>query len=233
MISILTAFRDTTDGWRTRLWDAVRERLEVEIPEAEVVVRSDDGEDPFNKCVALNRAARDATGDVFYILDADCYVPGDRVRVALGMVTDGWVKPWKRKFKLGREVTERLLRDGLETYAGERPDKVNTFYAAPPFLLSAETYWDVGGMDERYRGWGGEDTSFGRSLWKTGHGFAETVPGECLHLWHPIGGQEGRKTWPGQSEVLPNRALDAEYNHAATEEQMREVIRRSRDRAVR
>jgi hypothetical protein len=227
VISVLVAFRDA-EGWRTRLWEAVRERLEVELPEAEVVVRSDDGTDPFNKCVALNRAARDATGDVFYILDADCYVPAAQVRGALEMLGDGWVKPWHRKLKLGKDVTERLLSQGLESFdkRRDRPEKVNTYFAAPPFLLAASTYWDVGGMDERYRGWGGEDSSFGRSLWKTGHGFASTVRGECLHLWHPIQGKEGRKSWPGQTEVLPNRHLDAEYNGARTEDQMREVIAR-------
>src|SRR4029077_3598730 len=57
-VSILVPFRDA-DGQRTAAWNFVRRWLERVYPEAEIVVASDDGEDPFHKTLALNRAAKE------------------------------------------------------------------------------------------------------------------------------------------------------------------------------
>lgn len=227
MISVLVAFRETGDGHRTRLWEFVRRHLEQEFPEAEIVEASDDGRDPFNKSMAVNTAAARATGDVFYILDSDCYIPADQVRAAAALLDQvGWSRPWKRKLRMYQHTTERVLEQGLGAWdpRKEKAEHVNAFPFSPPLLLRRETYADVGGMDERYRGWGGEDTAFARVLWKMGYGLSVSPPGDCWHLWHPRLGVHGRDLWVGQDSLFPNSELDKQYNRARTPEQMRELI---------
>lgn len=229
MISVLVPFRDT-DGSRTRVWRFVQGQLSMELPDAEVIVRGDDYKDPFNKSLAINRAARAAKGNIFYILDADSLVPGQQVLAAADRVANfGWSQPWARKLRMRRTVTEQILKLSPREWAwtwseNPPPEQINTYWAAPPLLLSRDTFFDAGGMDERYRGWGGEDSSFARALWQLGHGRPLRIGGICLHLWHPHDGDYGRSKWVGQDELFPNRPLDEEYLGAHGRAAMRRVI---------
>ena len=57
------------------------------------------------------------------------------------------------------------------------------WFAAMCLMLPREAFFTVGGMDPRFRGWGGEDVSFMHAvdtLWgkhKTGHN-------DIMHFWH-------------------------------------------------
>ena len=128
-------------------------------------------------------------------------------------------------------ASERLgpsWRGGLGAWdrKADKPEHVNAFWCSPPLILSRGTFTDVGGMDERYRGWGGEDTAFGRALWKSGHGFPSNGSEDCVHLWHPRLGEYGEDRWAGQETVLPNEHLDREYNRAHTRDDIRALIAR-------
>jgi len=230
VISALVAFRETGDGHRTRLWDFVRARLAHEMPEVEIVVGTDDGEDPFNKCLALNRAAARATGDIFYILDADTLVPAAQVREAAALLAaGGWSRPWRRKVKLAEGPTAAIIAQDPVEWDGTwdttvRPERVNAFWSAPPLMVTREMFDEAGGMDERYRGWGGEDSAFARTLWQLGHGLAKRAVGDCMHLWHPRLGTYGADRWPGQDQAFPNSALDKQYSQARSPRAMRELI---------
>lgn len=232
MISALVPIRDAT-GERLRLWSLVRQMLEHEAPQIEIVEATDDGVDPFNKCMAINDAARRAAGDVLYVLDSDTYVPASRVLEAAALLADaGWTRPWSRKVKLTQKQTAKILAcEGWDgTYDNSlRPEGITSYWSAPPLLLRRETFWDVGGMDERFRGWGGEDNAFGRALQRCGYGLVKRVYGDALHLWHPRLGKVGADMWAGQPEMWINRFLDAEYNQAGTEQKMRELIARRQE----
>lgn len=228
-VSVLVALRDDSpDQFRIRLWDFVRARLTVDHPDYEVVVASDDGLDPFNKCVALNRAAAQAAGEVFYILDSDSFVRPEQVRTAVAEL-EGWSRPWTRKVKLNERDTATLL--GRESWDGtldalwiRRAENRNSYWAAPPLLLTRDLFYAAGGLDERFRGWGQEDTAFAWAL-KALSGPAQSVRGDCLHLWHPRIGKSGRDQWTGQEGFHTNRELAAAYRRAArSPEAMQELI---------
>lgn len=227
MISALVPLRDA-GGYRTRIWEVVRARLELEAPDVEIVVAEDDGVDPFNKCMAINTAARQASGDVLYILDSDTYVAAPYVYEAARLLADGgWTRPWHRKVKLSERQTLKILEqptwDG--TYDRKlRPDRINSYWAAPPLLITREMFDEAGGMDERYRGYGGEDNAFAMTLRRLGYGLCKRVPGEALHLWHPRRGDYGADRWDGQDEMWVNSHLDREYAKVRTAEEMRELI---------
>ena len=54
--------------------------------------------------------------------------------------------------------------------------------------LSAEIYRDVGGFDERYRGWGYEDTQFALDFSLKGYGLLYALDLWCEHQVHPRNG---------------------------------------------
>jgi hypothetical protein len=229
--SVLVAFRDSSDEqWRRRLWDFIRARLRVEHPDFEIIEGSDDGEDPFNKCQAINRAAAVASGEVFYILDCDTWVPPAHVFAALeGIRRDpgSWWRPYTVKVKLLKPATLAALEAGPEWRWNfdrrARHERVTNYWAAPPLLIPHALFEDVGGMDGN-PGWGQEDEIFGQKL-KALHGELSGILGHAVHLWHPRIGQSGRDMWPGQESFGPNIALARQYQRAARSEQtMRALI---------
>jgi hypothetical protein len=68
-----------------------------------------------------------------------------------------------------------------------------------------------GGWDERFRGWGGEDHSAMRSV-DTLYGPHKTLPGQVLHLWHPVMSKDGIKNWVEYKERIWDEQPLAESN---------------------
>lgn len=229
-VSILVAFRDTSeDGWRTTLWDYIRRRLEREYG-FEIVVGTDDGIDPFHKTLALNRAAAQASGDVFWIHDSDTWAPPAQIHATtagIGWDLSRWWRPYFRKVKLKEAETRLALEDQNYVFTFERKrnhyERVTSYWAAPPLFVPRAIFEDVGGFDERHRGWGQEDEDFAKAL-RVLHGEPMHVSGDVFHLWHPRLGMSGRDLWPGQEEHGSNVALSRSYARARTPQQMRRVL---------
>ncbi|MGH7240584.1 MAG: glycosyltransferase, partial [Candidatus Saccharimonadales bacterium] len=76
-ISLLVPFR-SDNGRREETWNWLREYWHHELPGAEIIVGTND-DTPFCKTMAFNQAANKARGDVFVLMDADCYLPGSVV----------------------------------------------------------------------------------------------------------------------------------------------------------
>ena len=232
--SILVPFRDS-DGSRTHLWKFVRERLERLYPEAEIIVASDDDEDPFHKTLAMNRAAEAATGDIFILFDADTWVDVESFRVTVDAVRANpmrWAQPYRQKVKLNEAATEAILAAGPDwdgTIAWReygRMEGHTTFNAAPPLVVSRQAWDTVHGMDERFRGWSSEDKAFAQALTVMCGPHLPQPRVEALHLCHNRVGIAGNDLWPGQDieGKQRNLALQARYRQARTPDAMRALL---------
>ena len=85
-------------------------------------------------------------------------------------------------------------------------------------IMPREAFEAVGGWDERFRGWGGEDYAFARAL-DTLWGPHKNTANDILHLWHPrITGGRGPdwtvKMWANQLEPRVNDELSSRYGRA-------------------
>jgi hypothetical protein len=90
--------------------------------------------------------------------------------------------------------------------------------------VSREAFETVGGLDERFRGWGSEDVAFAESL-TTLFSPPQIVRGDCVHLNHARIGKSGRDFWPGQDNYDESAPLMAEYRKARRHpDLMRELI---------
>jgi glycosyltransferase involved in cell wall biosynthesis len=115
-ISFLVAFEEDSSGRRTQLWRFIKYHLEQSYPEAEIVEHPGDGDLPFNKSYALNRAAERAGGDIFIVHDADTWVDPPHVQDTVQAVERGlamWAKPWEFSVRLSKNDTDRLLGYGF------------------------------------------------------------------------------------------------------------------------
>ena len=110
-ISIITGFT-SDDPSRVKIWAWVRRYYARNFPGTEHVTGGSDAQ-PFNKAAAVNAAAREASGDIFLLADADvCLDPAGVIRAATRMRADGtaWAFPAAEVYRLSGKQTAACLR---------------------------------------------------------------------------------------------------------------------------
>jgi glycosyltransferase involved in cell wall biosynthesis len=232
-ISVLVPFRPDEEG-RAATWAWLEHYWRWSLPGAELIVGTDDGK-VFSKTWAVNSAAKQATGDVFVIMDADAYIDSRAITEAASAcrAAKSWWMPYQGFWRMRKDVSDRLLSTKAEQPMQlELPPKPGDVqggesawdhaYAARGrgalcTVMPAEAFRTVGGMDPRFRGWGGEDTAFAAALdelWCR-RSYADRY--EAAHLWHSrIGegtGASGRM-WEGQTQPRSGRRLKNNYLRA-------------------
>lgn len=154
-ISVLIPFRGD-DGQRDRLWAYCR-ALWAALPYELVVGTPDDG--PFNAAQAFNRAAAAATGDIFILYGADQIPDPDRIEwAAQQLATHKWCALYDHTAGISAADTEAILAGAPVNNFG--PAQLAPFCTAI-IGIRADSWVQ---MDERFHGWGGEDTAWRMAL---------------------------------------------------------------------
>lgn len=233
-LSFIIPYRDA-DGTRERAKDWIVARWQHFYPDAEFCIAPDDGVDPFNKSMAVNTAAKQATGDVFVILDADTWIDNewmDKAFHQLGRRNYRWVIPARKSYRLTRSASDEIL--ALDP-AAELPRLINKRTMVEQsgsvvgfcHIVPREGFEMVGGMDERFRGWGGEDSCFVRAL-DVVYGPHTQLPGVVVSLWHSRPRAKGRY-WVGQTAEhhAIRHELGIAYTKARTRDKMLALLGRA------
>jgi hypothetical protein len=217
--------------WLLRYWEA-------QLPGAEIIIGSDpDYDKTFSKSVAVNDAARRAKGDVFVIVDGDGFIAVESVlhcvkeiRKARKKGRNLWFVPYRQFYRLTEEASRLLLASSpADPYPFSEPveseftlkdndPKIGHWYGAMIQIMPREAFEQVGGWDERFRGWGGEYHAAMRAM-DTLYWLHKTLPGQVLHVWHPQIGPQGAATsihwsermWEKQTQVGINNELSHRY----------------------
>jgi GT2 family glycosyltransferase len=228
-ISLLVPFRADDEG-RQRNWDWLRAYWETLLPEAEIIIgRDPKWRLPFSKTYAVNHAAKRAHGKYFVILDADAYLDVEAIRLAVARMKKAernghrlWFVPYRRLWRLTRETTEELLEGPPVVPRHYCRDEVGDFkgslhgrrFGAMCQVMPRDAYFAAGGMDPRFRGWGGEDVSFVRAV-DTMWGRHKTLDYDIYHLHHEKIGDDWRtRVWRGQTSARVNEHLASRYDRA-------------------
>jgi hypothetical protein len=140
-----------------------------------------DGALAFKKSSALNHAAREAKGEYLIILDADYLLPTRFAAECCRVLRDvESVRPARLLFYLDEASTVAMSAHldpfqitGIEKVVANNPT---------PIAVRRSTYWQIGGHDEGYVGWGGEDSEFLDRLRTLPICEAGWMP--VMHAWH-------------------------------------------------
>lgn len=216
-VTVAIPFRDQGD--RTPQLEWLRARYEALLPEVELIVEPDDGEDPFSKTIAVNNCLKKATRPIIAVIDADVWVEREAIETAAKLIRNGdtaWVRPADRVLRLTGHTTRKLIQTNpaapTPTFSEEDCEAI-TGTVGLAFIVSAEAFRDIAGMDPRFRGWGWEDNAFNWAM-RCLHGQEILFNATLIHLWHPRGkDQEGRRVWKGQQGR--NAELGTRYKRAA------------------
>jgi len=171
---------------------------------------------PFNKGWGLNVAARLARSPILIVTDADVIAPELADAVELCRQGAAAAKPYRDIVDLTPEETKRV-RAGESTFAPARPGDAPRsregkqefiVFAGGSFVIRRELYLRIGGFDERFLGWGGEDDAMSARIRRTKIATGEIATQPALHLWHP----RSQESTFGQPHYQKNVALLAEYD---------------------
>lgn len=168
------------DRQRETVWDFIRPRLEaLGYP----LFTGDRARGPWARAAACNAAAAAAgSWEIALVADADTTLERDAVSRTIERVsrTRAAARPHDHRFMLSHAGTKALMRTGR---VGQK-----FLWADAPgggaLVIHREAWEAVGGYDERFIGWGYEDSAMNISLATTA-GW-ERMPGVALHLWHPM-----------------------------------------------
>jgi hypothetical protein len=206
-VSVLVPYSPSCQQ-RERAWQFVREHYLSTFPDWELIEGSCDSE--WSKGAAVADAYSRASGEALVLADADSYLtPPQVLRDAAVEMLNGerrWIVPHTWVYRLHRKATERLYH-GAEP---RRSEVRRNAYVGPPgggmTVLTRDAYETVGGIDPRFRGWGGEDISFGWAL-ETLVGPFQRLEGALWHLDHPHPAPKFRGT--PETEALAGRYSEA------------------------
>lgn len=179
-------------------------------------------EDRYNRSWAFNVGARLAQGDLLILHDNDLVVPSCYAAEHLRFLDQGF-----DVINLKRFIFYFTEADTRRWFAGDRKFAVNPEFVLQNALgggslaIRRSAYLDIGGFDEGFVGWGGEDNE----LWERVATLRTYPYGHLplVHLWHPaqpgkraVDGM-GRDTWersrlrgqiPVADRILELRGLD-------------------------
>lgn len=169
---------------------------------------------PYNRSWAFNVGANASTAPLLVLHDNDFLVPASYARELVRRHDEGWeVIDLKRAMiYLDQKSTEEIMDSGRVTPRAEVERVTQNLNAGGSLGVDRETYFEMGGFDEDFVGWGGEDNEFWeraetRRCWTFAY-----LP--LIHLWHPrqpekAAGQlsEAQKRYYELSRVPPHQRI--------------------------
>lgn len=242
-ISLLIPF-STDDPHRQKNFEWLLEYWSSELPHAEIIIGKSKNR-IFCKGEALNDAFRKSTGKVVVILDADAYFDGRVIEHCADRILENihnhlWFVPYRRLYRLTKEATRMVTESDPEfpfrfphhhipeEYIENAGHKVNYGhrYGAMCMIFHRGAYKKIGGFNQAFIGWGGEDVCLLRTL-DTVYGKHKTTNNNIFHLWHSFFGHTyEERRWVGQEKGGSNWTLSKRYGEAnRNPSMMRELIK--------
>lgn len=155
------------------------------------------GVQPFSKARACNAGFRLVATPLIALVDADTFMPSAGFLECAEAVREGLdvVRPFGHLIDLDEQTSAAIARGELDAGAkflpaeGVRQDGSRSGEHIPLcgglVILRSMAYEAVGGMDETFEGWGGEDDALSAALLRSGLqcGIHDSHP--AYHLAHP------------------------------------------------
>ncbi len=171
---------------------------------------------PFNKSWGLNVGVRHAGQDIVALADGDLIV-ADGLAEAVAACRRGFAiaKPYRHVVDLD-EASTVAVAAALEAGEPLPPDLAGRdrgvfgeriVLAGGVLVMRRDAYARLGGYDERFVGWGGEDDALTHRIERTRTSTAETGMGVALHLAH----ERTRDTTVEHAHYPMNAQLLASY----------------------
>lgn len=146
--------------------------------------KSDAGNDKYNRSAAFNYGVRHARGPIILLHDNDMLVPTSYCHDIKDIVSRGYqaLNIKRYVFYLGESDTAKVLSSFHELSHCTPEYVLQNLEAGGSMAITRKAYLEVGGMDEDFVGWGGEDNEFWNRCSTLDRWIWGYLP--VIHLWH-------------------------------------------------
>jgi GT2 family glycosyltransferase len=170
---------------------------------------------PFNRSWGLNVGGRMARATVLLLLDGDILLDTRAVEAAVEACHHGVsaVNPYSELIDLSASDSDDICagRRDLTQAQEHRRNRLWTnesiCFCGGAFLVDSDFYREIGGQDERFEGWGGEDDAMSVKIDRLAPRAMTLAGARAYHLYHPRRGDEVY----GTRAYLNNKALADTY----------------------
>jgi predicted glycosyltransferase involved in capsule biosynthesis len=147
---------------------------------------------PFNKSWGLNVAARQSSRAILVLMDADLLLEPAALTQAVKLTrTRAFAtNPFDSLQDLTLAETQSIRQRPVMDFSGasgssQRRENEQLNFCGGAFVIQREFYLQLGGFDERFLGWGGEDDHMALKLQRSGKPIGKVQNSTAVHLWHP------------------------------------------------
>ena len=200
---IIIPWRDSGCAGRRKAFDYIYSHMKDYDP---IIV--DDNSKLFSRGGSRNLGAGLSDSDVFLFLDADMFVPHSQIDKALLLAKNGSiVQAFTKFYYLTQTETESVYLNNTMIY--------NDLYLSANFAvggaicMTKEIFFDYGGYDNNFSGWGYEDSDLLATREKAGISI-DRIEGSGVHLWHS---REEKKM---MGKVLSNKEYFMKKHHGGS-----------------
>jgi N-terminal domain of galactosyltransferase len=149
-----------------------------------VFQESKGGNDGYNRSAAFNLGAKHASGRILLLHDNDMLVPTLYCKEIVSLTHEGYdaLNIKRYVFYLSEEDTKSVIESIMNLRLCTPLYIVQNLEAGGSLAITKDAYIKIGGMDESFIGWGGEDNEF----WKRCSVLKRWIWGytPVIHLWH-------------------------------------------------
>ena len=170
----------------------------------------------FNKSWGLNLGYRHSVGDVLAFGDSDIIMNREVLASCFDACFRPYdaVNPYDRVVDLTDAESQVMMKGDYDPDVTRRVEDMNRVdtgefpcFCGGIFLIKRKIYEAIGGFDERFLGWGGEDDAMTHKLLALSNN-VKTMPNQrAFHLWH----ERNPATLYGHAHYQDNLKLIAEY----------------------
>lgn len=139
----------------------------------------------FNRSAARNSGVERSNQEIVVVVDADNFISPKQIYDAIDLAKDNVLaKPFQWFGYLDEESTKKFYGGVRELSSLNFENDPRKKFKGGAYVMKRSLWVEIGGMDEGFIGWGGEDDAFHircvENSIKTKY-----VDGFCYHLFHP------------------------------------------------
>ncbi len=178
MATVVIPFQ-SDDSLRLTAYEHVRNYYRYEFPDWPVSVGR--SPEPFSRAQAINQGVGQTDAEIVVVNDADTLVGPEQIRraVAWAQGAPGLVYAYTRYRRLGPDAVIDTYKD---VPYGEAKWQMESAPSQSVVAIRRSDFWEIGGMDEQFVGWGYEDCEFADRAAR--YVPIRRVPGDLYHIWH-------------------------------------------------
>lgn len=132
------------------------------------------------KSVIINRGTEIINTEFIWVNDCDCYLKFDDILKTIDLKYD-FIQPYVYAKMLDINDSNKILENIPAEISFD--DKLISGFGTLSFIYRKKAFLDIGGMNEKSRGWGFEDQELDRRVKSTN--FVKILNHKGIHLYHP------------------------------------------------